>query len=229
MAKSRKGKREGEGQFDVSVMLGEFSNRLAREEPLPTPSEMLVELMNGDVLTSDSKMRVERIIQLLRGQKEYVSLISARFLREQAASVLTEAYMLTLIDINNQLNEKLSRYAVIPQTQSFFPAPFHYFLPADSNNRSPDERAEVGAVLAAVQLAQRGQLQDVRQCSCGSYFVAGRIDQNYCSVKCRVKAHQSSEEFKAKRRETDRQRYQLHAKGKVKQTTRRKDGTKKTQ
>jgi hypothetical protein len=227
VAKSRKGKGDRDARFTVGVMLSEFSKRVANDETLPTPSEMLVDLMNGDVLSGDSKLRVERIIQLLRGQKEYISLISAH-VREHGTPLIAEAYMMTLIDISDQLNEKLSRYAVIPQTQSFFPVPFHYFLPAASNDRSPEERAEVSAVLTAVQLAQRDQLQDVRQCSCGDYFVAGRIDQSYCSVKCRVKAHQSSEEFKAKRRKADRKRYRLHREGKVKEATRRNHGPEKT-
>lgn len=207
-------------------MLGEFSKRLAKEEPSPTPSEMLAELMNGDVLTSDSKMRVERVIQLLRGQKEYVSLISTRA-RERGTDVITKGYMMTLMDISEQLNENLSHYAVIPQTQTFFPEPFHYFLPADSNSRSEAEKAEVGAVMGAVLLAQQDQIQNVRQCSCGTFFVAGRIDQSYCSVKCRVKAHQSSEEFKAKRRKADRERYQLHKDGMVKEVRRRSHGSQK--
>lgn len=226
MAKSRKGKSDGDDQFTVQVMLGEFSERLAKEKSLPTPSEMLVELMNGDVLTGDSKMRVGRIIQLLRSQKEYVSLIAAR-MPEQANPAITDSYMRTLIDISVQVNEWLSRYAVIPQIEPFFPAPLHYFLPADSTNRSASERADVSAVLSAVLLAQRNQLGDVKQCSCGSYFVAGRIDQSYCSVKCRVKAHQSSEEFRAERRKKDRERYRLHRDGKVKEGRGRKHGTQK--
>lgn len=221
MPKSRRGKIDGDREFEAGVLLGEFSKRLAQEESLPTAQGMLIELMNGDTLTTDGKKRAERIIQLLRSQKEYLSLISGR-VRERAMPAITEAYMLTLMDISCQLNEWLSRYAVIAQIQLFFPAPLHYFLPADSTNRSPAERAEIGAVLTAVQLAQRDQLQNVRQCSCGNYFVAGRIDQSYCSVKCRVKAHQSSEEFRAKRRQSDRKRYRLHRNGKVKESRGRK-------
>ena len=227
MAKKRKGNNDANREFQARMVLSEFAEQLANEKLLATPSELLVEAMNGNVLIDESKLRVERVIQLLRGQREYLSLIIARF-SEQSTSAITEAYMLTLIDISFQLNESLSRYVVIPQIQICAPSPLHYFLPADSNSRSPVERAEVGAVMGAVLLAQQDQIQHIRQCSCGKYFVAGRIDQTHCSTKCRVKAHQSSEEFKAKRRKADRERYRLHTGGKVKDTTRRKDGPKKT-
>lgn len=233
MAKSRKGNTEADDRFNVRMLLWEFSKQITEEEPTPTPQGMFIELMNGDSLASESKTRIERVIQLFRGLKEYQGLITARIREESKFAgsemymLTTEALMLTLLDMSRQLNECLARYAVIPQIQPLWPAPLHYFLPADATNRSPAEQAEAGAVLSTVLLAQRNQLQDVKQCSCGSYFVAGRIDQNHCSVKCRVKAHQSSDEFKEKRRKADRERYRLHRDGKVKEGKGRKHGTQK--
>lgn len=234
MARSRKGNTEADDRFKAHMLLGEFSKQIGDGEPAPAPQGMFIELMNGDSLASESKTRIERVIQLFRGLKEYQALISVR-VREQADSAVTEAYMLTLLDMSGQLNRLLSQYAVIPQIQPLWPEPHHYFLPADtfslptdSMKRIEAKQAEVGAVLTIVQLAQRNKLQDVKKCLCGNYFLAGRIDQNYCSVKCRVKAHQSSEEFKAKRREADRKRYRLHVDGKIKESKRGKHGTQKT-
>jgi len=234
MAKSRKGNTEADDRFKVRMLLGEFSKQIGDGEPAPTPQGLFIELMNGDSLASESKTRIERIIQLFRGLKEYQALISIS-VREKAVSAITEAYMHTLLDMSAQLNRLLSQYAVIPQIQPLWPEPHHYFLPADafspptdSMKRIEAKQAEVGAVLTIVQLAQRNKLQDVKECLCGMYFLAGRIDQNYCSVKCRVKAHQSSDEFKEERRRADRARYRMHRDGKVKEGTGRKHGTQKT-
>jgi hypothetical protein len=193
---------------------------------LPTLSEVLVELLNGNTLTATSKQRVERIIQLLRFQRGYESQLTTRLrLRDQVASDL---YVTSLIECNIELNRRLMTYNVIPQIHPLGTAPTLYFLPAQSKGHSPEKEAEVGAVMCALQLAQQSQIDNVRECLCGTFFVAGRIDQNHCSVKCRMKAHQSSEEFKAKRREADRNRYQLHRDGKVKETNRRNNSTQKT-
>lgn len=197
---------------------------------MPTLSEVLVELLNGDALTAVSKERVERMIHLFRMQKGYESQIFNRIRskgKAAKADSIIDLLIDSAIDANSELNDMLLQYAVIPQVHPVAEAPTLYFLPGGSNC-SAEKQSEVGAVMSAVQLAQRDQIQNVRECSCGRYFVAGRVDQNYCSVKCRVKAHQSSEEFKAKRREADRTRYRLHKEGKVKETTMRGDGAQKT-
>jgi hypothetical protein len=206
-------------------MVREFSERLSNYKSLPTLSDVLIELLNGNALTTASKQRVERIIQLLRFQKGYESQLTTRLhVRDQAVADL---YITSILECNFELNEKLKSYKVTPQIHPVGTAPTLYFLPVESNSRAPEE-AEVGAVMCALQLAQRSQIDNVRGCLCGTFFVAGRIDQNHCCVKCRVRAHQSSEEFKAKRRKADRERYRQHRDGKVKETNRRKNGTQKT-
>ena len=175
MAKSRKGNAKADDRFNARMLLGEFLKQIAEGEPSQTPQGMLIELMNGDSLTSESKTRIERIIQLLRGQKEYQALISARIRAEpkSSASVMhtltTEALMLTLLDMSRGSNRLLALYVGIPQIQPLWPEPRHYFLPADSFSLPVDsmeaisaKQAEVGAVLTVVQLAQRNQLQDVK-------------------------------------------------------------------
>ena len=230
MALKRMRGKGDDGLFEVHSMIREFSKRLSDYKSLPTLSEVLVELLNGEALTSSSKGRVERMMQLFRMQKGYESQIFTR-IRSKGKAAEGDSIIDLLIDsaveANSELNDMLLQFAVVPQFHPVAEASTLYYLPGDSNC-SPEKQAEVGAVMCAVQLAQRNQIQNVRECSCGKYFVAGRIDQNYCSVKCRVKAHQSSEEFKAKRREADRERYRLHNDGKVKETNRRKDVTQKT-
>jgi len=226
MAKSRMRQKGDDGLWAVHAMVRESLERLWKGEQLPTLSQILVELLNGGVLTADSKKRVEGIIQLLLFQKGYGSQSAARLGSHD--DVLTDIYLDSLIECNGKLNESLFHYRIIPQIHPAGTAPMLYFLPVASNRRSPEKKAEIGAVMCALQLAERDHIDNVRKCSCGKFFVAGRIDQSYCSVECRVKAHQSSDEFKAKRRKADRERYRLHRDGKVKEGGGRKHGTKKT-
>jgi hypothetical protein len=207
-------------KFDESL-----PTHLSKSESLPTLSEVLVELLNGDTLTAVSKPRVERILHLLKFQRGYVSQLATRLhSRDQVAADL---YVTSLLECNFELKERLLCYKVTPQIHPAGTPPALFFLPVESSGQSLEEKAEVAAVMSALQLAQQSQIDNVRECSCGTFFVAGRIDQQHCSTKCRVKAHQSSEEFKAKRREADRNRYRLHRDGKVKETNGRKDGTQK--
>lgn len=230
MTKKRKGRSGDKGLLTVQGMVGEFSERLSEflnsnDGTVPTLADVLIEILNGSVLTSASKERVERIIELLRFVKGYRSQLLARLRSED--QIAADLYTTSLIECSVELNEKLSDYKVIPQIDPLGTSPMLCFLADDPAGVSPEKRAEIGAVMSAVQLAQQGQIEDVRRCICGTFFAARRIDNNFCSVKCRVKAHQSSEEFKAKRRKADRERYRLHQQGKVKESTRRKHGTKK--
>ena len=229
MAKSRMRKKGDDGLWAVHAIIPELSERLLKGGHPPALSELLVELLNGHVLTGDSKRRVERIIQLLRFQKGYASQFTA-CLDSPEPNGLTDIYLDSLIECNRELSERLFNYTVIPQIHPIGKGnvPTLYFLSAESHGGSPEEQTEIGAVMCALQLAERDQIDNVRECSCGTFFVAGRIDQQYCSVKCRVKAHQSSDEFKAKRRKADRERYRLHRDGKVKESGGRKHGTQET-
>ena len=230
MARKRKGTKGDDGLLATAAMVRKFSERISDYKSPPTLSEVLIELLNGEALTSSSKGRVERMMQLFRMQKGYESQIFTR-IRSKGKAAKGDSIIGLLIDsaidANSELNDMLLKYAVVPQFYPVAEASTLYYLSGGSNC-SPEKQAEVGAVMCAVQLAERNQIQNVRQCSCGTFFVAGRIDQNYCSVKCRVKSHQSSEEFKAKRREADRERYRLHHDGKVKETSRRKNVPQKT-
>lgn len=226
MAKSRSGTTRDDGLFAVHTMVREFSDRLLKLESAPTLAEIVVELLNGKRLATPRKERVERIIELLRFQRGYEA--QARSRHRSGDQVAVDLYISALLDCNFELNEKLRAYQVTPQIDPIGAAPTLFFLAAQSSDDGTEESAEVAAVMCALQLAQQGHIDNVRGCSCGTFFVAGRIDQQHCSTKCRVKAHQSSEEFKAKRREADRERYRLHTDGKVKETNRRKsNGTQK--
>jgi hypothetical protein len=225
MTKSRMRNKSGDGLWTVHALVHQFSERLSSYASAPTLSEVFVEVLNGDTLTGASKRRVKRIVELLRFQKSYESQVMAR-LRDD---VMADLYVDALLKCNFELNEMLLRYKVTPQIHPGAVAPTLFFLSAESSGDSPQETAEVGAVMCGLQLTEHNQIDNVRECSCGAFFVAGRIDQYHCSAKCRVKAHQSSEEFKAKRREADRERYRLHRDGRVKQPNGRKsNGTQKT-
>jgi hypothetical protein len=226
MAKSRMRKKGDDGLFAVHGMVRASLERLWRRKNPPTLSEVLVDLLNGNKLTGKSKRRVARIIQLIRFQKGYKSQFNASMHLNDDS--LADIYFNSYAECGFELSESLRNYKVIPQFDPAEFGPMLYFLSAKSNGGSPEEQTEIGAVMCTLQLAERDQIDNVRKCSCGKFFVAGRIDQSYCSVKCRVKTHQSSDEFKAKRRRADRERYRLHRDGKVKESGGRKHVTKKT-
>jgi hypothetical protein len=225
MAKSRMRKTGDDGLWAVHTIIPELSERLTRDGQLPMLSEILAELLNGRELAADSKERVERIIQLLRFQKGYWTQIAER--ADSRDNTLADIYTDSLIACNRELNEALINYKVTPQIHPGVAAPLLYFFSAESNGGSRKRQTEIGAVMCVLQLAERDQIDNVRKCSCGTFFVAGRIDQQYCTAQCRVKAHQSSEEFKAKRRKADRARYRLHRDGKVKEGGGKKHGAQK--
>jgi hypothetical protein len=223
MAKSRMRKKDDGGLLAVHGLVRESLERLWKGEKPPTLSEILVDFLNGSKLTPKSKERVERIIQLIRFQKGYKSQFNARV--QLNDDLLADLYFNSYARCSFELSENLRKYRVIPQFDFAEFGPMLSFVSARSDGGSPEKQAETSAVMCALQLAERDQLENVCKCSCGVFFVAGRIDQSYCSVTCRVKAHQSSDEFKARRRKADRERYRLHRDGKVKEVRGRKHGT----
>jgi hypothetical protein len=124
-----------------------------------------------------------------------------------------------------RLNKVLREYSFTPQLEPVWDLRRKTFFAALPN--STEENAERNGVMYALMLFERREISRVKGCHCGKFFVPRRVDQRHCSVKCRVNDHQSSDEFKAKRRAADRERYRLHRDGRVKQTTRRKHGTQK--
>jgi hypothetical protein len=219
MAKKRMGAK-GDGRLLATAeMVSKLSKRILEYKSQPSVPEFLVELLNGDKFTPASKERVKRVLELLRTRQGYMRQVRAGLLDQR----LNDSLISSMIDFSSELNQRLMRYEIIPQVDPLGAAFFRCVSASDSNHTSLEDEAEAGAVMCALQLDQGNQIENVRECACQEFFVAGRIDQNYCSVKCRVKANQSSEKFKAKRREADRARYKLHKDKKVKQANRRKN------
>jgi hypothetical protein len=204
-------------------MVRKLSENLRDRAVPPTVAEELVETLNGGNLDTEGRSRVLRVIQLLQTRHWY----TARLLRGDLKdwdSRHSVALLEVLIEDAFTLNELLLRYRLSPQIGPLRKITTLSFLPFDEDTSV----AESSAVMRALQLAERDDFDRVRECTCGKFFLAGRIDQQHCSTACRVKAHQSSDEFKAKRREADRERYRLHRDGKLKETNRRKsNGTQK--
>jgi hypothetical protein len=188
-----------------------LSESLRDKSVPPTVAEELVETLNGSNLDAESRSRVLQILQLLQTRQRYTSgLLRGDF--GDWKSRQTVALLEVLLDDAFTLNELLLRYRLSPQIGPLRKITTLSFVPSDEDSSV----AESSAVMRALQLAERDELDRVRECKCGKFFLAGRIDQQHCSTACRVKAHQSSEEFKAKRRVAERERYKLKQAGKVK-------------
>jgi hypothetical protein len=72
------------------------------------------------------------------------------------------------------------------------------------------------AIHGAIELAKLHLLERVNRCECGRWFLAKFAHQHFCTARCRKKHHESSEAFKATRREYMRRYYRLKVSGKVK-------------
>src|ERR1700741_3757592 len=72
------------------------------------------------------------------------------------------------------------------------------------------------AIYHVVQLAKQRLLNRLNQCECGRWFFVKFAHQHFCTARCRKKHHESSEAFKATRREYMRRYYRLKVSGKVK-------------
>jgi len=173
--------------------------------------EGLVSWLNGTA-GRRSTARVSRIIELLQRERAIESLKSSRIAAEQlrAAKLITSVPESPL-----ELNKLLLRYWVSPRLMFLEDGPqVVYFSTRKSRDRV--EIGEIAAVMCVTYLGSRDELDRIRKCQCGKYFLARRLDQLYCQTKCRVRYHQSAADFKAKRRKYQREWYHLKKSGKVK-------------
>jgi hypothetical protein len=220
MAKKRMGKPSDARALVTADMLTKFRDRIENPPSPPSDSELLIDLLNGDKLFGAGRERATRVITILQTRQEYMPRLLRGEFREHF-----EPLVEVLLNDALELNELLSSYQISPQIDPIGVSPkIYFFAPTQTNG----EDAERAAVMSALQLAERDELESVRQCRCGKFFLAKRSDQRHCSMNCRVKEHQSSEEFKVKRRKADRERYRLHSNGKVKEGRGGKHGTQKT-
>lgn len=72
------------------------------------------------------------------------------------------------------------------------------------------------AIHGVIELAKLHLLERVSRCECGRWFFVKFAHQYFCTARCRKKHHESSEAFKATRREYMRRYYRLKVSGKVK-------------
>jgi hypothetical protein len=173
--------------------------------------EALVPWLNATV-GSIKNARVSRIIELLQEERAVQTLSKSRTdaERQRLSRLITSGSKSPF-----ELNELLLRYRVSPRLMFVEDGPcIVYFSTKKARGRIAI--GEIGAVMAVMHLGLRDELDRVRKCHCETYFFARRIDQIYCSPECRVRYHQSSAEFRAKRRKYQQEWYHLKKSGKVK-------------
>src|ERR1035438_1449196 len=106
MAKKRMGRKGDVGLLAAAEVVRKFSECISdRRAPLSL-SYVLVDLLNGDKLTTASKERVNRIIQLLRIQQGFLNQLTAGPRDQKLAEMLVKS----LNQFNSELNERLLRY-----------------------------------------------------------------------------------------------------------------------
>lgn len=167
--------------------------------------------------------RVARITQLLQAQRAVSKLPGAqtdaerqRFLKLMTSTSASRSKSASRSGF--ELEDLLGRYWVSPRVYFREGQPVMIYHTTNLNGEAKYriEPDEIAAAMAVLQLALRDELDRIRKCSCGKFYLARRLDQLYCCTKCRVREHQSSEEFRAKRRVYLRNLYRLKKSGRVK-------------
>jgi hypothetical protein len=179
-----------------------------------TPDQLISWLNTGR--KGPAKTRIIRVVELLQQQKALSSWATGRTEADRAR-------MLKLLKPGPtgnpiELDDLLARYWISPRVFFLSEGPRMLYVIPDDTSRDQGKAGpdEVSAAMCVLRLAECDELDRVRKCTCGKFFSAGRIDQIYCRAKCRVRYHQSSETFKAKRRKYLRDLYRLKQSGKVK-------------
>jgi hypothetical protein len=170
-----------------------------------TPEQVISWLNIGR--KTPAKNRIARIVQLLQQQRAIVS-----FHRVKTGAERQRQLRLAFESGNAlELDDLLARYWVSPRVFFVPEGPRMLYATTDPSGKPRDkvERDEITAAMCVMHLAVRDELDRVRKCDCRKFFLAGRLDQIYCSTNCRVRYYQSSEEFKAKRRTYLRELYRL--------------------
>jgi len=113
----------------------------------------------------------------------------------------------------NELNARLDEY---PTSVTFYINYGRKWVFDDGAVAGRRPAIESIAIHNSIELARRGLLQRILACECGRWFFAKFKHQRFCSIRCRKRHHERSEDFKAARRLYMRRYYRLKVSGKVK-------------
>ena len=178
-----------------------------------TPEQLISWLNAGR--TSHAKRRVTRVVQLLQQQQSLARLTTAKTDAERQRHL--QRIQGPLSGNPLELDDLLARYWLSPRVFFFEPGPRMLYATTNTQGKqiAKVDRDEIAAAMCVLRLAVREELDRVRKCDCDNFFLARRLDQIHCSTNCRIRHHQSSEDFKAKRRKYLREWYRLKKSGKV--------------
>jgi hypothetical protein len=185
----------------------------------PRGAKELIEVLNGKRLTVASKQRVERILTLLQKWQAFRAYIGWKW---GGGKTNAEIERLNTVVSNvpgdtGDIYRLLSQYWVSPRILPVNGSPRIGYLVRAKGRNAESHKLETGLVMCLLHLSMTDELDRVGKCDCGQFFFANRVDQRYCSTRCRVRFHQASDEFKAKRRIKARKIYELKHTSKVKQ------------
>jgi len=156
------------------------------------------------------RLRIRTLLALVRKRLD----IGVPSLSPRAGAIHSAVYIAHLPEIlrltketDAMLNSRLRRYRFVPTCWLWGDSLFH-FVPSNSpdETRKRSITAEQNAVQTILRLAESGELDKLRQCECGAWFL-GRRDRRFCGPVCRQKPYRASESFRAHRREYMRRYY----------------------
>jgi hypothetical protein len=112
-------------------------------------------------------------------------------------------------ELHEKINRSLSKYEMLPEVRfgTRVDAPNAWLVrwctrETQHGSNTPVPQSEGGAVGLILQLAERGVVHRVSECSeCGNWYFARFSHQKFCGGACQKKHFRDSEEWRAKRRE----------------------------
>jgi hypothetical protein len=158
----------------------------------------------AEFLTFEKNERSRKLVlSLLQGARE----VESHGIRQADGSVRVKESV-QFFETLKEFNTKLKKYRIVPQFRCIAHNYWHFGeMYMTSKNVWPSELAAVQRLLS---LASAGLLNQVRQCRyCKEWFFARFPNQHCCGKprQCRIKLHQSTEEYKSEKREKAKAAY----------------------
>ncbi len=158
----------------------------------------------AEFLTYEHNERSRKLVlSLLRDAKE----VASHGVRQPDGSIRVKESV-QFFDTLKDFNTKLKKYRIVPQFQSLYHNYWEFGEMYTTSKRvGPSELIAVQRLLG---LARAGLLDRLRQCRhCKEWFYARFSSQRCCGAprQCRIRLHQSTEEYKEGKRRKAKEAY----------------------
>jgi hypothetical protein len=181
------------------------------------PGQALVKWLNQPEIIPKLKIS-PRFIENLLADAQFVFGWRAKYgsLRDLNVASKKKKLPLEFWASHQRLNEMLATFTCAPQIYLEEPPDGDPLIWSVVAEESPVALLSIQVRWVLQLIAQRA-IHKVRKCQqCSAWFFARRLDQQFCKASCRRKHFETTEEFKATRRQYMRKWYKLQKSANVK-------------